>query len=88
MVGKRKAYFGIYHIGKKNLNRHNFNVMHIVKNVFENFFYTVMDVKAKTKDNVEARRDLKLYYRKRKRVEDDQRAYYALDKNQKKSICE
>ncbi|CAI9293668.1 unnamed protein product [Lactuca saligna] len=42
----------------------------------------------KTKDNVAARRDLKLYFWKRKGVKDNERAYYALDKNQKKSICQ
>ena len=33
-------------------------------------------------------RDLKLYCRKRGGVQDSQRAYYALDKNQKKAICQ
>nr|KAJ0194521.1 hypothetical protein LSAT_V11C800424110 [Lactuca sativa] len=47
-----------------------------------------MVVKAKTKENVAARRDLELYCRKRKGVKYDQRAYYALDKNEKKAICE
>ena len=35
--------------------------MHIEKNVFENIFYMVMDVKDKTKDNLKAREDLKKY---------------------------
>ncbi|XP_052621818.1 uncharacterized protein LOC128127378 [Lactuca sativa] len=48
----------------------------------------VMDVKGKMKDNVAARKDLKLYCRKGKGVEYNERAYYALDKNQKKVICE
>jgi hypothetical protein len=34
--------------------------MHIEKNVFENIFNTVMDVKGKTKDNIKARLDLTL----------------------------
>lgn len=41
--------------------RHNLDVMHIEKNVFENVFNTVMDVKGKTKDNVKSRQDVKLY---------------------------
>ena len=35
--------------------------MHIKKNVFENIFNTVMDVKGKTKDNIKARLDIALY---------------------------
>jgi hypothetical protein len=34
--------------------------MHIEKNVFENIFNTVMDVKGKTKDNIKARLDVAL----------------------------
>ena len=43
---------------KTNLLRHNLDVMHIEKNVFENIFNTVMDVKGKTKDNIKARLDI------------------------------
>ena len=39
--------------------------MHIEKNVFDNVFNTVMDVKGKTKDNAKARMDLKEYCRRR-----------------------
>ena len=42
---------------KTNLLRHNFDVMHIEKNMFENIFNTVVDVKGKTKDNIKARLD-------------------------------
>jgi len=35
--------------------------MHIEKNVFENIFNTVMDVKGKIKDNIKARLDLALF---------------------------
>lgn len=41
-----------------NLIRHNLDVMHIEKNVFDNIINTVMDVKGKTKDNPKARLDL------------------------------
>ena len=37
-----------------NLIRHNLDVMHIEKNVFDNIFYTVMYVKGKSKDNSKA----------------------------------
>ncbi|KAL0328155.1 UNVERIFIED_CONTAM: hypothetical protein Scaly_2248100 [Sesamum calycinum] len=42
------------------LIRHNLDVMHIEKNVFHNIFNTVMDIKGKTKDNMNAHRDLKI----------------------------
>jgi hypothetical protein len=35
--------------------------MHIEKNVFENIFNTVMDVKGKTKDNIKAGLDVALF---------------------------
>nr|XP_012567360.1 uncharacterized protein LOC105851255 [Cicer arietinum] len=43
-----------------NLLRHNLDVMHIEKNVFDNIFNTVMNIKGKTKDNEKARKDLSL----------------------------
>jgi hypothetical protein len=46
---------------KTNLLCHNLDVMHIEKNMFENIFNTVMDVKGKTKDNIKARLDIALY---------------------------
>ena len=46
---------------KTNLLRHNLGVMHIEKNMFENIFNTVMDVKGKTKDNIKARFDIALF---------------------------
>ena len=46
---------------KTNLLHHNLDVMHIEKNVFENIFNTVMDVKGKTKDNIKARLDVVLF---------------------------
>jgi hypothetical protein len=35
--------------------------MHIEKNVFENIFNTIMDVKGKKKDNIKARLDVALF---------------------------
>jgi len=35
--------------------------MHIEKNVFENIFNTVMDVKGRTKDDIKARKDITLF---------------------------
>ncbi|KAL9668854.1 hypothetical protein QQ045_006394 [Rhodiola kirilowii] len=42
--------------------RHNLDVMHIEKNIFENLFNTIMNVKGKTKDNgKKCRKDVGLY---------------------------
>jgi hypothetical protein len=46
---------------KDNLLRHNLDVMHIEKNVFDNVFNTVMNVAGKTKDNEKARMDLPIH---------------------------
>jgi hypothetical protein len=40
------------------LIRHNLDVMHIEKNVFDNVWNTVMDIPKRTKDNAKARFDL------------------------------
>ena len=45
--------------------RHNLDVMHIEKNVFDNLFNTIMDLKGKNKDNTKARIDLQEYYRRK-----------------------
>ena len=45
-----------------NLIRHNLDVMHIEKNVFDKVFYTVMDVKDKTKGNPKAQANMKNIY--------------------------
>jgi hypothetical protein len=62
--------------------------MHIEKNMFENIFNTVMDVKGKTKDNIKARLDITLYYNRNnmKLVYDESqvakpRAGFVLEKN-------
>ncbi|XP_011004861.1 PREDICTED: uncharacterized protein LOC105111246, partial [Populus euphratica] len=47
-----------------NLIRHNLDVMHIEKNVFDNIFYTVMDCPNRSKDNLKARLDIQLYCKK------------------------
>ncbi|KAK4394499.1 hypothetical protein Sango_1604200 [Sesamum angolense] len=68
--------------------------MHIEKNVFDNIFNTVMDIKEKTKDNVNARRDLKIICNRPELELDEHRpnlmpkALYALGKEQKTRVCE
>ncbi|KAJ9539492.1 hypothetical protein OSB04_032225 [Centaurea solstitialis] len=78
---------------KTLLIRHNLDVMHIEKNVFENLFNTLMDT-PKTKDNIKARRDLQVYCNRRElhvsttgnRVVKPQSSY-SLTKKQVKLVC-
>jgi hypothetical protein len=44
-----------------NVFRHNLDVMHIKKNMFEDIFNMVMDVKKKIKDNIKARMNIVLF---------------------------
>lgn len=57
----KKSIFWELEYWTDNLLRYNLDVMHTEKNVFENVFNTVIDMKGKTKDNVKSRLDLKLY---------------------------
>jgi hypothetical protein len=57
----KRSIFGELPYCKTNLLRHNLDVMHIEKNVFENIFNTVMDMKGKTKANIKARLDVALF---------------------------
>ena len=77
------------------LIRHNLDVMHIEKNVFENLFNTIMDT-PKTKDNIKARKDIEVYcdrlslhtfVRNNDRVMKP-KASYTLTKPQLKKVCE
>ena len=76
--------------------RHNLDVMHIEKNVFDNIFYTIMDVKGKMKDNPKPRADMKNIC-KRPQLELVEvspnkflkpKASYTLTREQIKDICE
>ena len=76
-----------------NLIRHNLDVMHIEKNVFENVFNTVMQVEGKTKDNEKAREDLKVLCRRPELEKNEAtrkfpKACYTLDKPSKQILCE
>lgn len=81
---------------KDLLLRHNLDVMHIEKNFFEQLIHTVMDVKDETSDTVSARKDMKSVCRRRELelIDDGKgnemmpKAPYALDKEQKKVLCE
>ncbi|GFP99843.1 mitochondrial pyruvate carrier 3 [Phtheirospermum japonicum] len=73
-----------------NLIRHNLDVMHIEKNVFDNVFNTVMNVKGKTKDTVKSRDELAEYCHRPELHADASGKYpkasYTLDKRSKRLI--
>ena len=77
-----------------NLIRHNLDVMHIEKNVFENVFNTVTHVEGKkTKDNEKAREDLKVLCRrpeleKKEATGKFPNTCYTMDKPSKQILCE
>ena len=54
LCGKKKKFFRLSY-WKNNLLRHNLDVMHIEKNVMDNIIGTLLDIKGKMKDNIEAR---------------------------------
>ena len=58
---KKLSIFWDFPYWRSNLIRHNLDVMHIEKNVFDNLFNTILNVDGKTKDNAKARQDLVLY---------------------------
>ncbi|KAK4389756.1 hypothetical protein Sango_2312600 [Sesamum angolense] len=70
------------------------HVMHIEKNVFNNIFNTVMDIKGKTTDNMNVRRDLKIIHNCPELELDERRPnvmpkeVYTLGKVQKRKVCE
>jgi len=75
--------------------RHNLDVMHVEKNVFDNIFNTVMDIKAKTKDTANARQDLRLICKRPKLelvLENEKykkpKATYVLNSDQRRMVCE
>ena len=70
--------------------RHNLDVMHIEKNVFENIFNTVINVDGKTKDNAKSRLDLmEICCQPELHVVDGKlpKACYTLDKNGQNELC-
>ncbi|XP_074356714.1 uncharacterized protein LOC141696477 [Apium graveolens] len=73
--------------------RHNLDVMHVEKNVFENIFNTIMAIEGKTKDNSKARDDIAMICRRPELAIDEltrkyPKACYSLDKKQKQKVCE
>ena len=89
----KKSIFWELPYWKTNLIRHNLDVMHIEKNVFDNVFDTVMDVPGKSKDNVNARKDIEILCDRPKLHLDNAhgrkpKACYTMSKEQKVKICQ
>jgi hypothetical protein len=55
VLWKKKSIFFKLLYWKDNLLRHNLDVMHIEKNVIDNILRTLLDIKGKSKDNLQAR---------------------------------
>ncbi|KAL0333964.1 UNVERIFIED_CONTAM: hypothetical protein Sangu_1552600 [Sesamum angustifolium] len=68
--------------------------MHIEKNVFDNIFSTIMDIKEKSKDNLNARKDFTIICNRLELQVDERRlnvipkAVYTLTKGQRRKVCE
>lgn len=104
---KRILGFGKTHNGNKHsiffqlpywktlLLRHNLDVMHIEKNIFDNVIGTLMNIDGKTKDSLKARLDLKaMGIRKRywPRMVNDKLVYdpahFTLSNDDIRAICQ
>ena len=90
---RKRSLFWDLPYWKDLMVRHNLDVMHIEKNVFENVFNTVLDVQGKTKDNAKAREDIAIYCSRRELERDSRtgrypKAGYALDKAQRKAFLD
>jgi hypothetical protein len=58
MLWKKKSIFFRLPYWKDNLLRHNLDVMHIEKNIMDNILRTLLYIKGKSKDNLQACQDL------------------------------
>lgn len=90
---KKRSIFWKLPYWSSLLIRHNLDVMHIEKNVFDNVFNTVMNVQGKTKDTSKSREELNYYCRRPELKKNDAtgkypKASYTLDKLEKKTLCE
>ena len=90
---KKKSIFWDLPYWPSLLLRHNLDVMHIEKNVFDNIFFTILDVPGKLKDKWSARKDIKELC-KRPELEPDEednrypKACYALDRHEKQVLLD
>ncbi|XP_075084789.1 uncharacterized protein LOC142168035 [Nicotiana tabacum] len=72
---KRSIFFELPY-WKSNLLRHNLDFMHIEKNICDNIIYTLLHDKSKSKDNINARKDLREMGIRRDLWPDDSGKYY------------
>ncbi|XP_050222508.2 uncharacterized protein LOC126672598 [Mercurialis annua] len=89
----RKSIFWDLPYWKTNVIRHNLDVMHIEKNVFDNVFNTVLNVPGKTKDTAKSRAELNKICDRPGLAQDQEtgrypKALYALDRDLKKILLE
>lgn len=90
---KKRSIFWDLPYWSTNLVRHNLDVMHIEKNVFDNIFNTILNIEGKTKDNDKSRADLKNLCQRPELEKSEAtgkypKACYTLDTSQKKILCE
>ena len=89
---KRSIFWDLPYWGDLRI-RHNLDVMHIEKNVFDNVLNTVLNVPGKSKDNLKARYDMR-DIRRRKELEPDAtgkmyaKAKYTMTTEQRKILFE
>ncbi|XP_019158513.1 PREDICTED: uncharacterized protein LOC109155282 [Ipomoea nil] len=90
---KKRSIFWDLPYWSSHLVRHNLDVMHIEKNVFDNVFNTVLDVTGKTKDTYKSREELNDYCRRPELKQNlvtrkFPKACYTLDKPAREALCE
>ncbi|KAL2249440.1 UNVERIFIED_CONTAM: hypothetical protein Sindi_2417700 [Sesamum indicum] len=69
---KKNIFWKLEYLGM-HMIRHNLDIMHIEKNVFDNIFDTVMNIKGKTKDNWNVEKNLKIICNQPKLKVDERR---------------
>ncbi|XP_050207480.1 uncharacterized protein LOC126656899 [Mercurialis annua] len=89
----RKSIFWDLLYWRTNVIRHNLDVMHIEKNVFDNVFNTVLNIPGKTKDTAKSRAELNKICDRPGLAQDEQtgrypKALYTLDRDLKKILLE
>ncbi|XP_060210823.1 uncharacterized protein LOC132637807 [Lycium barbarum] len=84
---KKRSIFWDLSYWSSNMIRHNLDVMHIEKNVFDNVFNTVLNVVGKTKDNPKAHLDIAKYCDRPQLARNPDGSYpkaaYTIEKNKK-----
>lgn len=90
---KKRSIFWDLPYWSSLLIRHNLDVMHTEKNVFENVIHTIMNVVGKTKDHPNSREELNDYCRRPELQRDSTtgkypKACYTLDKEARAKLCD